>query len=86
MAGSLAPVMNWAVCTTLCSALQSDAEQLPSGGDGTGQDALDGEAVEHFEHLGIHAKSLQSPEWERCCCALFTSFLVCLDHDSLLVT
>ena len=29
MAGSLATVMYWAVSTTLCSALGSDAEQLP---------------------------------------------------------
>ena len=27
-AGSLAPVMFWAILTTLCSALRSDAEQL----------------------------------------------------------
>ena len=29
MAGSLAPVMYWAVHTTFCSAVQSDAKQLP---------------------------------------------------------
>ena len=29
MAGGLAPVMYWAVHTTLCSALRSEAEQLP---------------------------------------------------------
>ena len=29
MAGSLAPVMYWAIHTTLCSALRSEAEQLP---------------------------------------------------------
>ena len=29
MAGSLAPVMYWAVCTAICSALWSEAEQLP---------------------------------------------------------
>ena len=29
MAGSLAPVTYWAVHTTLCSALWSEAEQLP---------------------------------------------------------
>ena len=29
MVGSLAPVMYWAVHTTLCRALWSDAEQLP---------------------------------------------------------
>ena len=31
------------------------------GGDATGQDYLDGSAVELFENLGIHAKSFQSP-------------------------
>ena len=56
MAGSLAPVMSWAVRTTLCSALP--------GGDATGQDALDGAAVEPFEELGAHAKSVQSPKGE----------------------
>jgi hypothetical protein len=29
MAGSLAPVMYWFIRTTVCSALWSDAEQLP---------------------------------------------------------
>ena len=29
MAGILAPVMYWAIRTTLCSALRSEAEQLP---------------------------------------------------------
>ena len=36
-----------------------------SCGDATGQDALDGAAVELFEDLGTHAKSFQSPEGER---------------------
>ena len=58
MAGSLAPVMYWAIPTTLCSALQSDAEQLP-------YQALDGAAVELFEDLGIHDKSFQSPDVEK---------------------
>ena len=57
MAGSLAPVTYWAVRTTLCSALRSDAKQLPyQVGDATVQDALDGVAVERFEDLGTHAK------------------------------
>ena len=43
MAGSLAPVMYWAVHST------------------TGQDALDGAAVEPFEDLGTHAKVLSCP-------------------------
>ena len=61
MAGSLAPMMYWAIRTTLCRALRSDA--IP-GGDATGQDALGGAAVEPFEDLGTHAKSLQAPEGE----------------------
>ena len=56
--------MYWAIRTTLCSALWSEAEQLPSG-DATGQDALDGAAVELFEDLGTHEKSFQSPEGEK---------------------
>ena len=35
------------------------------GGDATGQDALDGAAVELFEDLGTHAKSFQSHEGEK---------------------
>jgi hypothetical protein len=35
------------------------------GGDATGQDALDGAAVELFEDLGTHAKSFQYPEMEK---------------------
>jgi hypothetical protein len=54
MSVSLAPVMYWAICTTICSALRSDA--IP-GGDATGQEALDGAVVELFEDLGTHAKS-----------------------------
>ena len=43
-------------------------------GDATGQDALDGEAVELFEDLGTHAKSFLSPEGEKvlsCCLGMF---------------
>ena len=72
MSVSLAPVMYWAICTTICSALRSDA--IP-GGDATGQEALDGAAVELFEDLGTHAKSLRSPEGEK--------LLSCLLHDCL---
>ena len=61
MAGSLSQVMYWAVRTTLCSALRSDAEQFP-GDDVTSQDALDGTAVEVFEDLRTHAKALKSPK------------------------
>uniref|UniRef100_A0A8C7HWG7 RanBD1 domain-containing protein n=1 Tax=Oncorhynchus kisutch TaxID=8019 RepID=A0A8C7HWG7_ONCKI len=48
-------------------------------------DALDGAAVELFEDLGTNAKSFQSSEGNRPCRALFTTVLVCLDPDSLLV-
>ena len=62
MAGSLAPVMYWAVHTTLCSALQSEAEQLPY--QAGMQPGSDGAAVELFEDLSTHANSFQSPEGE----------------------
>ena len=62
MAGSLAPVMYWAVHTTLCSALLSKAEQLLY--QAVMQPVTDGAAVEPFEDLRIHAKSFQSPEGE----------------------
>ena len=80
MTGSLAPVMYWAVRTTLYSALWSDAEQLPyqatgMATDATSQDALDGAAVELLEDLGTHAKSFQSPEGEK--------VLSCPLHDCL---
>ena len=78
MAGSLAKVMYRAIHTTLCSALQSNAEQLPYPvGDATGQDALDGPAVEPFEDLGTHAKSFKSPEGEE--------VLSCPLHDCLVL-
>jgi hypothetical protein len=35
------------------------------GGDATGQDPLDGAAVEIFEDRGTHAKSSQSPGGEK---------------------
>ena len=65
MAGSLAPVMYWAVRTTLCSALWSEARAVAlPGSDATSQNALDVAAVEPFEDLRTHAKSFQSPEGE----------------------
>ena len=88
MAGSLAPVMFWAVRTTLCRALRSEAEQLPYQAvmqPDYLQDTLDGAAVEPFEDLRTHAKSFQSPEGNRFCRAHFTTVMVCLDHVSLLV-
>ena len=48
MAGSLAPVMYWAVRFTL--GLYGRAVSIP-GSDATSQDALDGAAVEPFEDL-----------------------------------
>ena len=58
MVGSFAPVMYWAIRTTLCSSLQSDAEQSPY----QAVMQLDGAAVELFEDLGTHDKSFQSHE------------------------
>ena len=43
--------------------VRCQAVSIP-GGDATGQDALDGAAVEPFEDLGTRAKSFQSPEEE----------------------
>ena len=58
MAGSLAPVMFWALRSTLSIALSLEAEQLPlHGSKATSQVALDGAAVEPFEDLRTHAKS-----------------------------
>ena len=62
MAGSLAPVMYWAVRTTLCSALRSEAKQLQY--QAVMNHALDGAAVEAFEDLRTHVKYVQSPEGE----------------------
>ena len=76
MAGSLAPVMYWAKRTALCSALRSDAQTVDiTGGDATGQDALDGAVVELLEDMATHAKSFQSPEGEK--------VLSCPLHDFL---
>ena len=76
MAGSLAPVMYWAVHTTICSALRSDAEQLPyQAVMQPGQDILGGATVELFEDLGTHAKYSQSPGGEK--------VLSCPLHDCL---
>ena len=61
MADSLAPVMYWAIRTTLCSALRSEAEQLPYQ---AGMQPVQSAAIEPFEDLRTHAKSFQSPEGE----------------------
>ena len=57
-------MMYWAIRSTLCSALWSDAKQLLYQDDAASQDALNGAAVERFEDLRAHAKSFQPPEEE----------------------
>ena len=64
MAGSLAPVMYWAVHTTLCSGLWSDAEQLPYQVVTQPVSMLSMVQLSNFEDLGTHAK-FQSPEGEK---------------------
>jgi hypothetical protein len=56
--------MYWAIRTTLCNSLQSDAKQLPSSGVAASQDAVNGAAVELFEDLKTHAEYFQAPEGE----------------------
>jgi hypothetical protein len=46
-----------------------------SGGDATGQDALNGATVEPFEDLGTDAIYFQSPDWEK---VLLCPLLDCL--------
>ena len=62
MAGSLAPVMYWAVRTTRL-VVGGRAVVIP-GSDATNQDALDVAAVEPVEDLRTHAKFFQSLEGE----------------------
>ena len=58
MAGSLAPVMYWAVRTTLCSAVAVGGRAIAvPGSDANSQDALNVASVEPFEDLRTHAKS-----------------------------
>jgi hypothetical protein len=69
-------VVYLAVCTTLSSALQSDAEQLPYQAVMQHVRMLPiGAAVEPFEDLETHDKSFQSPEGE--------TVLSCPLHDCL---
>ena len=63
-------MMYWAIHTTVCSVLQSDAKQLPSQAS---QDAFNGAAVDIFENLRAHAKSFQPPDGEEA--------LSCLLHN-----
>ena len=45
------------------------------GGDATGQDALDGAAVELFDNLWTHANSFQSPDGEKALSCPLHNFL-----------
>ena len=86
MAGRMAPVMYWAICTTLFSALWSDAEQLPY--QVVMQPIRMLLIVQLYNFLMIWGPmpNLYSLlRVKQCCCALFTTVLVCLDHDSLFV-
>jgi hypothetical protein len=66
MAGTSAPVMYWAVRTTLCSpnAIEGGAIAIP-GSDAVSQNALNGAAAELFKDLRSHAKSFQHSCWKR---------------------
>ena len=65
MAGSLAPVIYWAVRTTLCSALWSEDVQLPyQTVMQPVQGALDVAAVAPLNDLGTRAKSFSFPDGE----------------------
>ena len=78
MAGSSTPVMYWAVRTTLCSILRSDAEQLPYQVGMQPVEMLSMvAALEHFDHLTAHAKSFYPPDGEEA--------LSCLLHDCVIV-
>ena len=68
-------MMYWAVRTTLCSALLSDAEQLPYQAVMQTVRMLSMVQLCNFEDLGTHAKSFQSPEGE--------NVLSCPLHDCL---
>ena len=85
MAGSSAPVMNWAMLTTLCSALRSGA--LRSGALHLPYQVVMQPvkmlsivpAVELFEDLMAHAKSFQPPEVEEVLsCPLYNCVGVCV--------
>ena len=60
MAGSLTLVMYWAVPTTLCCALRSEAEQLLYQAVMLSMVQM----LNFFEDLRNHDKSFQSPEGE----------------------
>ena len=72
MAGSLAPVVYWAIHTILCSALRLDAELLPYQAVMQRVKII---LMVHFEDLETHAKTFQSPEGE--------NMLLCPVHNFL---
>ena len=73
----------WAVRTTLCSSLRSDAEQLPyQAGMQPGRMLS---MVQLYNPLRIWEPMPNLLRGKRCCRALFMTVLVCLGHDSLLV-
>jgi hypothetical protein len=86
MAGSLALVMYWAVCTTLFSALRSEAEQLPYKAVMQSLRMLSKVQLQNLLRIWGPMSNLFSPlRGNRFCRALFTTVLVCLDYVSLLV-
>jgi hypothetical protein len=81
MARSSAPVMYWAVCTTIYIALWLKVVLAISSGDAAGQDALDGAAVEPLEDPRDVDKSFQPPEVEESLsCPLHDCAGVCGPH------
>ena len=86
MAGGLVPVMYWAIRPTLCSALRSDAEQLPHQAVMQPFRMLSMVQLENFLRIwGPMPNIFSLLTGKRYCHALFTTVLVCLDHDSSLV-
>ena len=86
MAGSLTPVMYWAVRTTVSSALQSEAKQLPYQAVMQPVGTLSKVQLYNFLRIWRRMLNLFSLlRGNRHCYALFMTVLVCLDRDSLLV-
>ena len=82
MAGSSAPVMYWAVLTTLSSALRSDALQLTY--EAVMQPVKMLSMVQLLEDLRVHAKSFQPSEGEEALLCLLHN-CVGVDHINSLV-
>ena len=79
-------MMYWAICTTLCSALRSDAEQLPYQPVMQLVRMLSMVQLYNFLRIWEPMQNIFSLlSGNRICRALFTTVLVCLDHNSLLV-